>query len=303
MATWWGSLQKGIFEPGSSAEKVVLQVLPSWRTWAVVHMLELGRSLRLLHIRRVFKVLFKESFHTVVGAMPWVFSSDGMLALLLYVGGVLCARFVGQSPRFAESGNLPRVFATPAESIYTLFTYCTFEGWTEDLRHMKREGVVGVLIVCGIVMLMLVAYLAFFNIAAAAMIRIIFRGGLKTCSPGLFKWLVDHLGTKTKAALVLTFIVADSARFLCMERIRPAQGQVVNVMSVVVAQDVLSLLVGLFASFMLEGRDVAPKIFAWAALWRFMIIAYFFNVATISIYYAYDMGANAASSIYRSLRS
>ena len=88
-----------------------------------------------------------------------------------------------------------------------------------------------------------------------------------------------------------------------MERIQPAQGQVVSVMSVVVAQDVLSLLVGLFASFMLEGRDVAPKIFAWAALWRFMIIAYFFNVATISIYYAYDMGANAASSIYRSLRS
>ncbi len=60
---------------------------------------------------------------------------------------------------------MPRVCATPAESIYTLFTYCTFEGWTEDLRHMKREGVVGAFIVCGIAMPLLVANLAFFNIA------------------------------------------------------------------------------------------------------------------------------------------
>ena len=37
-------LQKGISEPGSSAEKAVLQVLPSWRTWAIVHILEPGRS-------------------------------------------------------------------------------------------------------------------------------------------------------------------------------------------------------------------------------------------------------------------
>eukprot|EP00928_Gymnodinium_smaydae_P027328 TRINITY_DN21174_c0_g3_i1.p1 TRINITY_DN21174_c0_g3~~TRINITY_DN21174_c0_g3_i1.p1 ORF type:complete len:979 (-),score=203.75 TRINITY_DN21174_c0_g3_i1:69-2927(-) len=126
------------------------------------------------------------------------------------------------------------------------------------------------------------------------------RGGLRTCAPGLYAWLMARLGTRSKFLLVLLFIVVDSAKFMTSEWIDPQRelrprDEEVNVLSIVVVTDLLSLSIGLVTAYVLEGRRATEKIFNWHSLWRFLLISCFFSLSTMCLYYSYDAGASVAA--------
>ncbi len=91
------------------------------------------RALRVLRVMRMISVL--PSMRRVVGAMlhalPGVSSVAGIVAILFYVGAVICTKLFGD--------EFPDMFGHIGISLYTLFQVMTLEGWSEDVVRPVME--------------------------------------------------------------------------------------------------------------------------------------------------------------------
>lgn len=106
---------------------VLLALVPAMGPFAVLRALRILRALRLVSMipsmRRVVEAL--------LGALPGMASIGALLALLLYVAGVLATKLFG--------GLEPEYFGSLGRSLFTLFQIMTLEGWADIARALMAE--------------------------------------------------------------------------------------------------------------------------------------------------------------------
>lgn len=106
---------------------VLLAVVPAMGPFAVLRALRILRALRLVSMipsmRRVVEAL--------LGALPGMASIAALLALLLYVAGVLATKLFGTLA--------PEYFGSLGSSLFTLFQIMTLEGWADIARGLMVE--------------------------------------------------------------------------------------------------------------------------------------------------------------------
>ena len=106
---------------------VLLALVPAMGPFAVLRALRILRALRLVSMvpsmRRVVEAL--------LGALPGMASIGALLALLLYVAGVLATKLFG--------ALAPEYFGALDRSLFTLFQVMTLEGWADIARPLMAE--------------------------------------------------------------------------------------------------------------------------------------------------------------------
>jgi len=104
-------------------------------------------------------------------------------------------------------------------------------------------------------------------------------GGIRQWSPGLYRWISEHMGTRKKATLLASLIALQAAAFLVIDNPpndKAAWARGINLWSVEVAKHTLSFVIALFSSLLLDGCWAVPKIFSWHPLWRFLGVSLLF---------------------------
>eukprot|EP00929_Paragymnodinium_shiwhaense_P076280 TRINITY_DN39189_c0_g1_i4.p1 TRINITY_DN39189_c0_g1~~TRINITY_DN39189_c0_g1_i4.p1 ORF type:complete len:999 (+),score=168.31 TRINITY_DN39189_c0_g1_i4:96-3092(+) len=119
-------------------------------------------------------------------------------------------------------------------------------------------------------------------------------GGLRTWQPELYNWIVARLGTRTRVMLIMLFVLVDGGRF-CANEVMMTHIARINVLSLLVVQNAVSLCIGLVVAYGLEGSHATSKIFDWHPVWRFLGIAFVFTGSTLMINLSYVYGASAGA--------
>ena len=105
-----------------------IALVPATETFSVLRALRVLRVLRLITgiptLRRVVAGL--------LAALPGMGSILFLIGLLYYVFGVMATKLFG--------GDNPELFGTLADSLFTLFTVMTLEGWTNDVAKPVMEN-------------------------------------------------------------------------------------------------------------------------------------------------------------------
>jgi len=126
------------------------------------------------------------------------------------------------------------------------------------------------------------------------------QGSWSCCSvrrgcPSFYEWLMSRYSTNRKAIMIILFMALDATKFEMQEQAYFLAMGDVNLVSVLVMSNLVSLCTALLISFILEGRWAVKKIFSWHHLWRFLGIAALFTIASFLIACAYRGGTSAAT--------
>mmetsp|Transcript_1544 Transcript_1544/g.4541 ORF Transcript_1544/g.4541 Transcript_1544/m.4541 type:complete len:963 (-) Transcript_1544:30-2918(-) len=118
--------------------------------------------------------------------------------------------------------------------------------------------------------------------------------GIRQLSPQLYHWIMSRIGTRTKACLIISFVVLDALKFILADR---ANAPGVNMFSILVLTNFSSLCLALWLSFLLEGASVVNTIASWRALWNFMGVAVLFSFASALLLVAARIGTPAVEVV------
>jgi voltage-gated sodium channel len=116
-------------DPWSVFDFVVIGIalVPATETFSVLRSLRVLRVLRLITgvptLRRVVAGL--------LGALPGMVSIVFLIGIIYYVFGVMATKLFGD--------DYPALFGTLADSLFTLFTVMTLEGWVNDVAKPVME--------------------------------------------------------------------------------------------------------------------------------------------------------------------
>eukprot|EP00930_Biecheleria_cincta_P104122 TRINITY_DN9629_c0_g1_i1.p1 TRINITY_DN9629_c0_g1~~TRINITY_DN9629_c0_g1_i1.p1 ORF type:complete len:1032 (-),score=136.43 TRINITY_DN9629_c0_g1_i1:240-3284(-) len=116
-----------------------------------------------------------------------------------------------------------------------------------------------------------------------------YMGGLHQWNPEAYHWITARMGSKKKICLVVALMLLEAAEFVLGES---AFTPGVNVLSILVVGNFTSLLLASFICLFLEGNRVVSKLLSWHHLWRFMVAAILFTVASAFVLLAYRIGTS-----------
>jgi len=115
--------------------------------------------------------------------------------------------------------------------------------------------------------------------------------GIRGWSPATYGWITGRMSTSTKHVLVLGFMVLEGIRLgLAKDAFQPG----VNVLAVLVAENLCSFVLSAVVTFAMEG---CVDILSWNQLWRFVISALLFTLASGLVLTAYMVDTSAAEVV------
>jgi voltage-gated sodium channel len=148
-------------DPWSIFDFVVIGIalVPATETFSVL------RSLRVLRVLRLITAVptLKRVVAGLIASLPGMGSIVLLIALIYYVFGVMATKLFG--------ADNPNLFGTLSDSLWTLFTVMTLEGWTNDVAKpvMEKHPHAWVFFVCFIVVTTFMVLNLFIGVVVNAM--------------------------------------------------------------------------------------------------------------------------------------
>lgn len=113
--------------------------------------------------------------------------------------------------------------------------------------------------------------------------------GLRIWSPRTYEWITGRMSTTRKHLLVVAFMVLEGVKYLLA---REAFVPGVNNLSILVVENLVSLMMALFATLLLEGAPLFYEVLSGYHLVRFAIAALLFTLAQGLVLTAFCVGAS-----------
>lgn len=109
-------------------------------------------------------------------------------------------------------------------------------------------------------------------------------GGLSRWQPQTYEWLTGRMSASRKNLLVFFFMILEGVRLIVAKN---AFVPGVNMLSILVVENTSSLVLAALVTVFMEGSGICRDLLSWGQLWRFMISALLFTIASGLVLMAY----------------